>query len=154
MKNKRIIVPVGFPGSGKTSFIRGHRHTHHSMSITISGDALRVMMHHGVYHFDGPETDRIICTMIEMAKTFLPIYPVIYLDEYYISYNKQSRANLVTLFDGLAKVEFYPMDSDIGKCIHRRCTDTREDDTSRWPNVLLAMTHDFEPLEAPYNGNI
>lgn len=142
---KRIIVPVGFPGSGKSSWIRKQRdNILPCESVVISGDDIRLMLWQGAYKFSGYDTDLLICCMIDMARTFLHRYNDVFLDEYYISYNKQARANLKTLIGDKAHVEFFNMDVDLGTCIHRRCTDNREDDTSRWPNVLLEMVKDFE----------
>jgi len=144
---KKVIVPVGLPGSGKTSWIREHRQDIVAPSVVISGDEIRLMLCMGEYSFSGGDTDRIICSMIEMAKTFLTEYQIVYLDEYYLSYNDQSRVNTKFLLeDDHTEVTFHNIFSDLGKCIHRRCTDKRESDTSRWPNVLIAMSKDFEPV--------
>jgi len=101
----------------------------------------------GEYQFSGKDTDLIINSMLNMTRHFLSRYSVVFLDEYYLSYNVQARKNTAFYLENDdVEVTFYNVYSDLGKCIHRRCTDTRESDTSRWPNVLIEMSKDFEPV--------
>ena len=144
---KRIYVPVGLPGSGKTSWIKKQRENNpQTPSVVISGDQIRLMLHMGEYCYSRKETKLIIDTMVEMALRFLKTYDVVFLDEYYLGETLFDRAWLESNFDKHTIIGFAPMKRDLGACIHRRCTDTREDDTSRWPKVLLQLAETFEPL--------
>ena len=149
MIRKTIYVPVGLPGSGKSTWIRSKRKGLTTSSVVISGDQMRLMLNQGSYRYSVEDTQDIRGTMIEMARMFLRRYDVIFLDEYYIAHTKTARFSLRARFNGYGKeadIEFIPMIRTLGECIHRRCTDDREPDTSRWPNVLLKMVESFEPL--------
>lgn len=146
MDQKQIIVPVGLPGSGKTSYIEKHRKRHTETSVIISGDELRLMLNLGVYRFSMSDTKLIIRAMIDMAKTMLLHYDTVYLDEYYICYTEKAREYLTRQLGDHGTVEFIHIPCDLGQCIYRRIIDHREGDTSRWPNVLLHMMKDFEPI--------
>ena len=145
---KTIFVPVGLPGSGKTSWIRKKRSDLTAPSVVISGDQLRLMLNLGEYRYSAEDTKDIRCAMIEMARMFLRRYDVVFLDEFYMSHTKSARFKLRAFVNGYGKeadIEFINMRRDLGACIHRRCTDDRESDTSRWPNVLLDLAATFEP---------
>lgn len=147
MQGKTIIIPVGLPGSGKSSWIRAHRKKITASSVVISGDQLRLMLHMGDYHFSHHDTRYIIDSMYGMTVMMLKKYDVIFLDEYYVADTLFNRAYLKSRLGRYAEtITFVAMPKDLGACIYRRCTDTRELDTSRWPGVLLKMVKAFEPI--------
>lgn len=148
---KKIIAPIGLPGSGKSTFIREDRgHLGGTggtlTSVIVSGDDLRLMFNGGIYSYTYTDTTALIRSMIPMINHLHDYYDVVYADEYYMTYNKAARANLRARVSPNVMIEFPFIDTPLSQCIYKRCTDTeRESDNSRWPQVLLDMAKDFEP---------
>jgi hypothetical protein len=102
------------------------------------------MMDQGEYKFCDKTNQKLLDMIVEMTRHMLKVHDCVYVDEYYISDTKFRRDIFTRNFPGVG-VKFIAMPADVGTCIHRRCLDPRESDTSRWPNVLLEMCKTFEP---------
>lgn len=142
---KQIIVPVGLPGSGKTSFIKQHRKDHPlATSCVICGDDLRLMLNQGDYEFCHILNQRLLDMIVEMTRKMIKVHDCVYVDEYCISDTVFHRDIFTRNFCEY-DVQFFALPADLGTCIHRRVLDTRESNTSRWPDVLMSMADTFEP---------
>jgi len=147
---KKIIAPIGLPGSGKSTYIRKSRHQAHMGSFLaapiVSGDDLRLMLNGGEYSYTKTDTDAILKSMVPMIHHLLDYYDVVFADEYYLTYNRAARTWLREHMPSDTVIEFPFINTPLSSCIYKRCTDTkRERDNSRWPQVLMDMATEFEP---------
>lgn len=143
---KKVIAPIGFPGSGKSTWIKTHRAEYPGVrSCVISGDTMRLMFNEGDYSFSEKDTEVLIRTIIGMVNTLIQYYDVVYIDEYYVTYNRKARDMLYENLYQSIIIEFPFVNTPLATCIYRRVRDDREEDTSRWPQVLLEMVKEFEP---------
>jgi len=147
---QKVIITVGLPGSGKSSWARDYVHENHN-TIIISRDKYREMFT-GVYTYDDEIEKLVRACARQNRKTALEFGYDVIVDEVHITRAKRAAVKQY-ITDELGDmfcerlqfwiVEFIPDKSHLD----RRLKDPRGYDEERWRKVYNEMLADYEPVQ-------
>lgn len=144
---KRFIVMIGWPGSGKSTYIENNAP---AGSVVLEGDAIRTMLGNGFYQYNEAYEDVVLNTIVSMAKSLISVCNCVIIDEAKLTLSVLDRIALshnLSLGASNCSVEFIHINTDADLCKQKRYRRPKQKQPKAWDSIIDWFVDMFEPIE-------